>query len=192
MIPLRAVAAGGTLSLRAVARPGAAAASMDHPIVREIPRLRRYARALVGSRADADDLVQDTLERAHARWHLWRRGAGVRPWLFAIMHNLFVDRSRLARSRVALAPLDGAGEPASPGGQEAASARLDLEAALARLSPPQREVLLLVTLEELSYADAARVLDIPLGTVMSRLASARARLRELAGDGAEEERKVTP
>ncbi|HET8542172.1 MAG TPA: sigma-70 family RNA polymerase sigma factor [Anaeromyxobacter sp.] len=164
---------------------------MPHPIVAEIPRMRRYARALTGNAADADDLVQDTLERAYAKWHTWRRGAEARPWLFAIMHNLFVDRAKLRRSHLVVAPLEDAGEVEVRGGQDAATARLDVAAALARLSPAHREVLLLVALEELSYADAARVLDVPLGTVMSRLAAARARLRELAGD-APGARKVTP
>lgn len=165
---------------------------MPHPIVAQIPSLRRYARALVGNTADADDLVQDTLERAHGKWHLWRRGTDLRPWLFTLMHNVFVSQARLSRSHLRVAPLDDAAQVQTRGGQEAAGARLDVAAALAQLSPAQREVLLLVTLEDLSYAEAARVLDVPLGTVMSRLAAARARLRELSGAGEAEERTVTP
>jgi RNA polymerase sigma-70 factor (ECF subfamily) len=164
---------------------------MSHPIVAQIPSLRRYARALVGSREDADDLVQDTLERAYRKWHLWRRDTDARPWLFAIMHNVFADRARLARSRLAVAPLEDASHADDGRAGDAAIARLDVAAALSRLPAAQREVLLLVALEDLSYADAARVLDVPLGTVMSRLAAARARLRELTG-GEGAERKVTP
>jgi RNA polymerase sigma-70 factor (ECF subfamily) len=153
---------------------------MAHPIVEQIPRLRRYARALTGRRDEADDLVQDTLERAWAKWSLWRRGSNVRPWLFAIMHNVFVNQ--LSRARLRLAPLEAAAEAPAPPVQEAAARARDLEAALAALPAAQREVLLLVGLEELTYAEAARVLAVPVGTVTSRLAAARARLRALAGD----------
>jgi len=163
---------------------------MAHPIVEHIPRLRRYARALTGSRADADDLVQDTLERAFAKWSLWRRGSGVRPWLFAVMHNVFVNQ--LSRARLRLAPLDAASAAPAAGGQEAAARARDLEAALEALPPPQREVLLLVGLEELSYAEAARVLAVPVGTVTSRLAAARARLRALTGEGRAGEGEARP
>ncbi len=151
----------------------------DHPIIQHIPSLRRYARALKGNAADADDLVQDTLERAHAKWHLWRRGSGVRPWLFAIMHGLFENQRKLARNRMQAVALEEAPEPAVAGAQEKASEALDVGAAIQKLPEMQREVLLLVALEEFSYADAARILEVPIGTVMSRLAAARARLREL-------------
>ena len=162
---------------------------MAHPIVEHIPRLRRYARALTGSRADADDLVQDTLERAYAKWSLWRRGSGVRPWLFAIMHNVWVNQ--LSRARLRLAPLDAGRGAASAGRQDAALEVRDLSAALEALPDAQREVLLLVTLEDLGYADVARILAVPVGTVTSRLAAARARLRELTGEGGDE-RQVSP
>jgi RNA polymerase sigma-70 factor (ECF subfamily) len=155
---------------------------MAHPIVEHIPSLRRYARALRGNRADADDLVQDTLERAHAKWHLWRRGSGVRPWLFAIMHGVFENQRKLARNRVQAVALEEMPEVAIAGAQEKASEALEVGAAVEKLPDAQREVLLLVALEEFSYADAARILDIPVGTVMSRLAAARARLRELTSD----------
>jgi RNA polymerase sigma-70 factor (ECF subfamily) len=162
---------------------------MAHPIVEHIPRLRRYARALTGSRADADDLVQDTLERAYAKWSLWRRGSGVRPWLLAVMHNVWVNQ--LSRARLRLAPLDAGRDAASAGGQDAALEVRDLSAALEALPAAQREVLLLVALEDLAYADVARILAVPVGTVTSRLAAARARLRELTGIG-KDERQVSP
>ncbi|HEY6001521.1 MAG TPA: sigma-70 family RNA polymerase sigma factor [Anaeromyxobacter sp.] len=152
---------------------------MPHPIVEHIPSLRRYARALRGSRADADDLVQDTLERAYRKWHLWRRGSGVRPWLFAIMHGVFENQRKLARNRVQAVAPEELPELAVVGTQEKAVEVLDVAEAAKRLPDAQREALLLVALEELSYADAARILDVPVGTVMSRLAAARARLREL-------------
>jgi RNA polymerase sigma-70 factor (ECF subfamily) len=164
---------------------------MPHPIVEQIPSLRRYARALRGNRADADDLVQDTLERAYAKWSLWRRGSSVRPWLFAIMHNVSVNQSKLAHARLRLAPLDLAPEAGRSGGQEAAAEARDVAAAIARLPDSQREALLLVVLEEFSYEEAARILDVPVGTVTSRLAAARARLRELTGDAPAREEQVT-
>ena len=142
-----------------------------------IPRLRRYARALVGDRAGADDLVQDTLERAWSRLHLFRQGTDLRAWLFTVMHNVHVNQVRAARPTD---PLDDEmPELAQRAVQTDGLVVRDLERALAALPAAQREVLLLVALEDLSYEDAARVLAIPIGTVMSRLARARERLRYL-------------
>jgi RNA polymerase sigma-70 factor, ECF subfamily len=151
-------------------------------IVAEIPRLRRYARALTGRAEAADDLVQDTLERALDRWRFWQRGRALRPWLFAIMHNLHVD----ARRREGVVDYRDEGDlPALPqrADQEDALALRDLERGLSLLPLEQREVLLLVGLEELSYGEVALALGLPLGTVMSRLSRARSRLRAiLAGE----------
>lgn len=146
-------------------------------ILAEIPRLRRYARALTGDRDRADDLVQDTLERALGRWRLWR-GGNTRSWLLTIMHNIFVNQVR-APHAVDFMPDEEL--PLIPVRDHLADALAvrDLDRQLAALPPEQRAVLLLVGLEELSYGEAARVLGIPAGTVMSRLARARARLREL-------------
>ena len=142
-----------------------------------IPRLRRYARALVGDRSSADDLVQDTLERAWARLHLWQRGTDLRAWLFTVMHNVHVNRARALRPHL---PFD---EDAPEAGFKPAENGLlelrDLERALAALPVEQREVLLLVALEDMSYSETAAPLGIPTGTVMSRLSRARARLRVL-------------
>jgi len=147
-----------------------------------VPRLRRYARALAGNRDDADDLVQDTLERAWSRAGLWRNVADMRAWLFGIMHNLHVDALR--RGRLAVVALDDdTPDAVAPPPQASRAAELDLQSALERLSPEQREVLLLVALEDMAYADIARTLGIPLGTVMSRLSRGRERLRLLL-DGA--------
>lgn len=155
---------------------------MTHPIVAHIPSLRRYARALKGNRPDADDLVQDALERAYSKWHLWNRGAKLRPWLFAIMHNVFVNQAKLARNSFASVALDEAATVAVPARQDLVGDALDVATALQKLPPLQREVLLLVALEDFAYADAATALGIPIGTVMSRLASARAKVRELMSD----------
>lgn len=144
-----------------------------------IPRLRRYARALTGDAARADDLVQDTLERAWTRFALWRRGSDLRAWLFTLMHNVFVNQVARHAARREDPLLDE--DPMIPveGAQERALETRDLIAALERLPLEQREVLLLVGLEGLRYEEVAQVLDIPAGTVMSRLARGRERLRLL-------------
>lgn len=149
-----------------------------------VPRLRRYARALTGNRADADDLVQDTLERAWARASLWRGVIDMRAWLFTVMHNLHVDRTR--RPQVDTVAIDDE-MPEIPvaGAQTERLAVADLQMALGRLPAEQREVLLLVALEEMSYADVAQTLGIPIGTVMSRLSRGRERLRGLLEGRAE-------
>jgi RNA polymerase sigma-70 factor (ECF subfamily) len=153
-------------------------------IVSEIPRLRRYARALTGSADTADDLVQETLQRALEKWRLWQRERDLRPWLFSIMHNLHVD-GRRRNHRVDFCDNDDLPVPVQRASQSDALELRDLERALALLPADQREVLLLVGLEELSYAEVARALKIPQGTVMSRLSRARTRLKALlAGEAA--------
>ena len=147
-------------------------------IVAEIPRLRRYARALTGDAGRADDLVQDTIERALSRWSLWRSGTNLRAWMFAIMHNIFVNQIKSAQ-RIEYVGEDPLPDLESRATQSDALEVRDLAGALQRLSPEQREVLLLVGLEELSYEQAAKALGIPIGTVMSRLSRARERLRAL-------------
>ncbi len=146
-------------------------------LVELIPRLRRYARALVGDRATADDLVQDTLERAWAKLHLYRRGTDLRAWLFTVMHNVHVNRVRAAR------PTDMLDEQMPELAQRAPQGDAllvrDLDRAIARLPAEQAAVLLLVTLEEMSYDEVARTLGIPIGTVMSRLSRAREKLRAM-------------
>ncbi len=151
--------------------------SDSHRIVEFIPRLRRYARALVGDRARADDLVQDTLERAWNKFHLWRPGSDLRAWLFTVMHNVHVNQVRASRDHAMLDD-DGA-EMAVAAAQGAGLELRDLERALALIPAEQREVLLLVALEDLSYAEVALALGIPIGTVMSRLSRAREKLRIL-------------
>jgi RNA polymerase sigma factor (sigma-70 family) len=152
-------------------------------LVELIPRLRRYARALVGDRATADDLVQDTLERAWAKLHLYRRGTDLRAWLFTVMHNVHVNRVRAARPTDPLE--EEMPELAQRASQGDALLVRDLDRAISRLPAEQRAVLLLVTLEEMSYETVARTLEIPIGTVMSRLSRAREKLRAMMlGQGA--------
>lgn len=155
---------------------------MEHAdIAAHIPRLRRYARALAGDNHLADDLVQDTLERALTKFHLWRHGSDLRAWMFTIMHNVFINQLK-ARRELAL---DDAVEDGLQSAPQSDPLELrDLETALRRLPVEQREVLLLVGLEQLSYAEASQALDVPVGTVMSRLSRGRERLRALMSGSA--------
>jgi RNA polymerase sigma-70 factor, ECF subfamily len=158
-------------------------------LVELIPRLRRYARALVGDRASADDLVQDTLERAWAKLHLYRHGTDLRAWLFTVMHNVHVNKVRATHVTDTLE--DELPELAQRASQGDALLVRDLDRAIARLPAEQRAVLLLVTLEEMSYEEVARALGIPIGTVMSRLSRAREKLRSMMlGQGAAAKLKV--
>lgn len=141
-----------------------------------IPALRRYAWALTRHRDEADDLVQDCLERALSRGATRRRDGNLRAWLFSILHNVFVSGRRKASLR-RTSTLDEAPEPAVDGGQEGRVAMNDLLAALDTLPEEQRAVLLLVSVEDLSYEAAAAALGVPIGTIMSRLSRARERLR---------------
>jgi RNA polymerase sigma factor (sigma-70 family) len=143
-----------------------------------IPRLRRYARALSGSRDDADDLVQDTLERALAKSGQWCGVADMRAWLFGIMHNLHVDGVRRPGLHTVTLDDDTPQVLVAPT-QGDRLAVLNLQAALEKLPVEQREILLLVALEDMSYAEIAATLCIPVGSVMSRLSRGRERLRAL-------------
>ncbi len=156
-----------------------------------IPALRRYAWSLLRDGTEADDLVQDCLERALDRLASWR-GGEIRPWLFTIMHNLHVSRWRRLR-RFMPVSLDASGRVADPAYRVEAGQvqRVELDGvmqALDALPEGLREVLLLVAVEGLDYAEAAAVLGIPVGTVMSRLSRGRDRLRLALG----EEKRVPP
>lgn len=155
--------------------------------VGHLPRLRRYARALTGDRHRADDLVQDTVERALRKTLLFRPGTRLDTWLLAIMHNLFINQLQAAQRQAETALDELPIEPRSPIDPQQIVEVLDIETALAQLPVEQRAVLLLVALEEHSYEDTAAILGIPVGTVMSRLARARERLRSaLAGEASGE------
>jgi RNA polymerase sigma factor (sigma-70 family) len=148
----------------------------------EIPSLRRYARALVHDPGEADDLVQDCLERVLSRWGQKRSGEPLRPWLFSIMHNHFVDQMRRKMRRGTMVALDDAPLPLRPRQEDDLAAR-DLLRLLQNLPSDYRSVLLLVGVEEFSYAEAARILGCPEGTVMSRLHRGRALFRRLLETG---------
>ncbi len=162
--------------------------SVRELVVEQVPSLRRYARALTGNREAAEDLLQDTLARSLSRLHLWRPAASIRPWLFTIMHNLFLnDRRRAAKGHIPVA------DPQAIAPDRADSRVLidELDRALGQLPDDQRAAILLVGLEDLSYHDAARILAIPQGTLMSRLSRGREQLRRLIdGEGRARIRRV--
>ena len=166
---------------------GAAMRDKTSLIEAHIPGLRRFACALLrGDRDGADDLVQDCLERAVSRWHLRRTEGDVRGWLYTILYNRFLsDKHRQRRRGVhdALLEVAEAEMPGVEGGQNWTLEHRDLLRAFAALPEEQRSVLVLIEVEDLSYLQAARVLGVPIGTVMSRLSRGRERLRRyLSGD----------
>lgn len=150
-----------------------------HQIEEYIPRLRRYARALTGTREAADDLVQDTLERAWSKFGMWRPGSDLRAWLFSIMHNVHINQLKSRRADREQSLDDDAPEiPVQAIHNHVLEVR-DLASAMSELPHEQREILLLVGLEQLSYEEVAKALNVPLGTVMSRLSRGREKLRRL-------------
>jgi RNA polymerase sigma-70 factor (ECF subfamily) len=152
---------------------------MLHQVEPLIPALRRYARVLMRDRASADDLVQDCLERAVSRWYQ-RRDGDLRAWLFTILHNLAVNQFRKSASRGRHVPIEATNEDSfgQAATQEQKLIYRDVLAKLARFPEDQRAVLLLIAVEDLSYVEAAKVLGIPVGTVMSRLSRAREKLQQ--------------
>ena len=167
----------------------ATAPAMDdrrRAIIDEIPRLRRYARSLLHDREAADDLVQDSLERALTRMDRWTTGESPRRWLFTIMHHLFVDQLRRSKRHgqiVAMMPEVIGGQATPPPQDDKVESREVLEA-LQRISPERRAALLLVAVEGFSYAEAANVLGVPAGTLMSRIARGREDLKTILDDAA--------
>lgn len=164
-----------------------ASAAFRQQLLGAIPRLRRYARSLVFDPAAADDLVQTTLERALSHWHQFDQRRDILVWVVSIAHNAYIDERR-RRSRMSLvepteADADGAAHAhidrwsSEPGTD--VGLRIDLLAALQRLPAEQRETLLLVSVEQFTYAECADALAIPIGTVMSRVSRARAALRDM-------------
>ena len=148
----------------------------------QIPRLRRYARALTRDIYRADDLVQSCLERAIAKQHLWQPGTDLRAWLFTILHNQHVNEVRRSVREGVSVPVEDIAFSFAVKSNAPANLELrDLEAAIAKLPEEQRQVILLVGLEELRYEEAASILDVPVGTVRSRLSRGRDQLRRLMG-----------
>ena len=147
-------------------------------IVSELPVLRRYARALARDSERADDLVQTTIEKAARKWPQYSQHRNLRPWLFQILHNQFVDEFRRNQRQVDL--VGGEDVSLSTSNDSAVSAlHIDLESALRQLNDDYLEIFLLACLEEFSYKEISKILHLPIGTVMSRLARARIQLRSI-------------
>lgn len=166
-----------------------APAAFRQQLLGAIPRLRRYARSLVYEVHLADDLVQTALERALAHWHQFDQRRDLSLWALSILHNAHLDHRRRDARTTTMDPADLAAEMdaqarAHPGPHDP-GLRIDLQAALRRLPPDHREILLLVGVEQLSYAEAAALLNIPIGTVMSRLSRARVALRAALDGGSQ-------
>ncbi len=157
--------------------------SFEADVVQWLPQLRRYARALTGDYAWADDLVQDTAERALSRSSAFRPETNLRAWLLTILRHLYIDQLRMRREIA----VDDETAPwrtlEAPTGEVDGLVLRDVQRALYALPVEQREVLLLVGVEELSYQEASVVLSVPIGTVMSRLSRARERMRVLLTEG---------
>ncbi|HEY2024986.1 sigma-70 family RNA polymerase sigma factor [Paraburkholderia sp.] len=160
--------------------------TFEAEVIAWLPQLRRYARALTGDHAWADDLVQDTAERALARWSAFRPNSNLRAWLLTILRHLYIDQLR-GRREIAV---DDESAPwrnlEAPRGDVDGLVLRDVQRALYCLPLEQREVLLLVCVEELSYQEASSALGVPIGTVMSRLSRAREHMRVLLGEGPQE------
>jgi RNA polymerase sigma-70 factor, ECF subfamily len=162
-------------------------------LVEQIPRLRRYARALTRNPTAADDLVQDCLTRALSKGHLWQEGTDLRAWLFTILHNQYVNQVRRAvreGTAVALSDTDAKQALTIAPNQGKRLELRDLERALAELPEDQRATVLLVGMEGLNYEEAAAVFDVPIGTIRSRLSRGRETLRQLMDKGPGLRRRV--
>jgi RNA polymerase sigma-70 factor (ECF subfamily) len=162
-------------------------------VEQEIPRLRRYARALTHATDRADDLVQDTLVRALSKLHLWQPGTDLRAWLFTIMHHQFVNSVRREARERTTVDIDHVSSTLTATTDPTARRQLiELDRALARLPSEQREVVLLVGLEGMPYESVAEILGVPIGTVRSRLSRGREKLRELMDREHEPQRPSDP
>jgi len=148
-------------------------------IEQQIPRLRRYARALTRNRERADDLVQDTLSRALVKEQFWQPGTNLGAWLFTIMHNQNVNNVQRAVRESGMVDMEISATLPATTDPTASRQMFELERALAQLPLEQRQVILLVGLEGMSYEDAAGILSVPVGTVRSRLSRGRDILRKL-------------
>lgn len=146
-------------------------------LIEHIPRLRRYARALTTTVCAADDLVQDTLERALNKKNLWQQNTRLRPWLFTLMHNLYINQLKQLQNRPMMQELDETISDAAASPESAINMQ-QLNVCIDKLPAEQKEIFLLVSLEGFAYEEVARIIDIPVGTVMSRLSRAREKLRK--------------
>lgn len=167
-----------------MADPGPDSQDLRGAIVAALPRLRRFCRGLTGQAADGDDLMQATVERALGRSHLFEAGTRVDAWMFRIARNLHIDAIRSAGRRGTQVGIEDIAETQGEDGRDTVENRSVLAAAqraLLALPEDQRSAFLLVVVEGLSYREAAKVLDVPVGTIMSRLARARGRIDTVVG-----------
>ena len=148
-----------------------------------LPRLRRFGRVITRNVADADDLVQVAVEKALTHAGQWRPGSRMDSWMFGIMKNAWIDEVRARRRRERVHAPEEAGATVGDASAAARDIALSVEAAMGRLPEEQRMAIALVLVEGLSYKDAAAALDIPIGTLTSRLARGRETLQALLGDG---------
>ncbi|MFM5883863.1 MAG: RNA polymerase sigma factor [Novosphingobium sp.] len=157
---------------------------MRAAMVAALPRLRRFCRSMAGNAEDGDDLMQSVIERALARADQFQPGTRIDSWMFRIAQNLRIDAARAAARRGSAVPIDAVGDLRGEDGRNTLEARSDLAAAqrtLQTLPEDQRATFLLVVVEGLSYREAAEVLAVPVGTVMSRLGRARSRIDGVVG-----------
>ena len=161
----------------------------ERQLSEQIPRLRRYARALTQSASASDDLVQDCLERAWNKRGSWQQGSNLRAWLFSIMHNVFINNIR--RNKLASDYVASISQDEQQYSSETNYLMRDLEVSLGRLKAEYREVVLLAGLEGLSYKEIATVTETPIGTVMSRLSRGREELRVLMSEHQSNSRALT-
>ena len=181
---LRARSAEPRVELRAQDDP--AISRFGDQLMAVLPRLRRFARGLTGAAVEADDLVQAACERALARRHQFQEGTRFDSWMFRIVQTIWIDqtRSRKVRKEEPEPTEARLGSDEAVRRVEARLALAEVRRAVERLPPDQRAVLMLVTVEGLSYREAAAVVQVPVGTIMSRLARARLALQARLEDGA--------
>jgi RNA polymerase sigma-70 factor (ECF subfamily) len=176
---------GGEAPVGAAQRANPASARFSEQLIAVLPRLRRFARGLAGAAADADDLVQAACERALARSHQFEEGTRFDSWMYRIVQTIWIDqlRAREVRKEDGDVAEERLGSDAPVRRVEARLALAEVRQAIQLLPPDQRTVLMLVTVEGLSYKEEAAVADVPVGTVMSRLARARIELQHLLDAG---------
>ena len=159
----------------------------EEELVELLPRLRRFARGLAQNASDADDLCQAAIERALKSCEQWQQGTRLDSWMYRITRNLWIDHRRVAGRRGVHTPIDDAVTQIAGEGiaeVEAGALRGDVDGAMARLPDEQREVVMLVLVEGYAYREAADILEVPIGTVTSRLARGRETLMHLLGEAA--------
>ncbi|XWO47363.1 RNA polymerase sigma factor [[Pseudomonas] boreopolis] len=162
-----------------------AAAAVREGLAALLPRLRRFARVMTGNVHDADDLVQAAIERALRHAGQWRPEAGLEGWLFGIVRNAWIDEVRARQRRQQVLVPEQAGEHVGDDSAQRQDARMTVQAAMARLPEDQRMAVALVLVEGLSYREAAEILQVPVGTLTSRLARGRDALQALLGEETE-------